>query len=59
MTKPPNPGSEAAQEQGCLCPVMDNHKGEGFRQGDDGPMFWIAGDCPLHGAKQKTDLGQG
>lgn len=59
MTKPPNPGSKEALDMGCLCPVMDNHAGEGFRQGDAGPMFWVAGDCPLHGAKSRAESGQG
>ena len=50
--KRPNPGSKEAQEMGCTCPVMDNHYGKGFMQGDDGPMFWMAGDCPIHGVKE-------
>ena len=52
MTKP-NPGSPEAQEAGCVCPTMDNHQGKGFMQGDKGPMFWIAGGCPLHGVKKE------
>lgn len=46
---PPNPGSEAAQERGCSCPVLDNHRGKGMPY-PDGPRFWINGDCPLHGS---------
>ncbi len=47
--KKPNPGSPKAVEQGCKCPVMDNHNGEGFHMGDNGPMFWMVRACPLHG----------
>ena len=50
--KQPNPGSPEAQEQGCKCPVMDNHYGKGFPLGKENePMFWVSFDCPLHGAK--------
>ena len=47
--KQPNPGSPEAVEKGCKCPVMDNHNGAGFHMGDNGPMFWMVRDCPLHG----------
>ena len=47
--KKPNPGSPEAVQQGCKCPVMDNHNGRGFHMGDNGPMFWMVRDCPLHG----------
>ena len=47
--KQPNPGSPEAVEKGCKCPVMDNHAGEGFHMGDNGPMFWMVRSCPLHG----------
>lgn len=53
--KKPNPGSQEAAEQGCTCPVMDNHGGKGFRQTAEGDLlFWISGDCPLHGNKPET-----
>ena len=39
----PNPGSDAALELGCSCPVLDNAHG----RRDDG-LFWIAADCPVH-----------
>ncbi len=49
----PNPGSEAALAQGCLCPVLDNEYGRGTFGTVDKPQaeknFWINGDCPLHG----------
>jgi hypothetical protein len=44
MNQPPNPGSAQAIKQGCTCPVMDNHYGEGFNNG----QFWITKGCPLH-----------
>ncbi len=40
----PNPGSDAALDAGCTCPVLDN--GHGRRS--DG-LFWITLGCPLHG----------
>lgn len=46
--KTPNPGSDEALEKGCLCPVLDNAHGEG--RGLDGSVFWVASDCPIHGA---------
>jgi hypothetical protein len=36
------PGSYAAVENGCKCPVMDNAE-----MPDD--KKWVNGDCPLHG----------
>lgn len=50
---PPNPGSDAAREQGCRCPVFDNAEGRGAwgSSGEDA-IFWINGDCPLHGKKE-------
>ena len=47
----PTPGSEAAVESGCTCPVLDNHHGKGFLL-DGAPVFWINAGCPLH-AKRK------
>ena len=46
-TLPPNPGSDAAVELGCTCPVLDNGRGAGY-MGREG-VFWIHGGCPLHG----------
>lgn len=57
MTKP-NPGSEEAIKAGCTCPVMDNNRGKGIPiPGKDGKIetaFWMSGDCPIHGFKDKT-----
>ena len=36
------PGSYAAVEKGCKCPVMDNEEMPDGRK-------WVNGDCPLHG----------
>lgn len=47
----PNPGSEEAQALGCTCPVISNHYGRGFRQGDGSRGFWMVEDCPVHGLK--------
>lgn len=43
----PSPGSDAAVEQGCTCPVMDNHYGKGVPY-IDGPVYWINAHCVLH-----------
>ena len=43
----PNPGSLEALRQGCTCPVIDNHHGEG-RPTIGGRSFLYAGNCPLH-----------
>lgn len=45
----PNPGSDEAVEQSCICPVLDNNHGQGV----DGGYWWITRDCPLHGAKER------
>ncbi len=49
-----NPGSKAAIDLGCTCPVMDNHYGKGIpmRHPENGEMqrtFWVDGSCPIHG----------
>lgn len=48
LKKLPNPGSDAAIEQGCKCPVLDNAHGKGCREG----MFWISENCPLHAERR-------
>ena len=50
----PTPGSDAAIERGCLCPVLDNHHGEGVLWGGK-PSFWVNANCPLHGGHPETD----
>lgn len=49
-TKQPNPGSKEAQDSGCICPVIDNHYGNGVPS-SDGPLFWMTSECPLHGTE--------
>ena len=44
----PNPGSDAAIVLGCLCPVLDNHHGEGWALYSGTMLFWITADCPVH-----------
>jgi hypothetical protein len=48
----PNPGSNEAQCDGCICPVLDNGRGKGYLGGmkdDDGnTLFVIVVGCPLH-----------
>lgn len=46
-TMTPNPGSVDAIRLGCLCPVIDNHYGQGMPY-PDGPRFWISENCPIH-----------
>lgn len=48
----PNPGSDAALDAGCTCPVLDNGHGTGRLQGAD-ILFWVAADCPLHSVEDK------
>lgn len=58
MSKP-NPGTKEAQDQGCTCPIIDNHYGKGVPDGKGGHNFWMNGDCPIHGIpvpKEKTEL---
>ena len=49
----PNPGSDAALELGCRCPVMDNGHGRDdfapFHGKTGEPCFWVTADCPIHG----------
>ena len=42
----PNPGSDEAIAQGCLCPILDN--GHGNDELGKTRGFWIVSDCPLH-----------
>ena len=45
-TETPNPGSQAAIDAGCKCPVMDNEYGAGYH-GQPG-IFVFSGNCPVH-----------
>lgn len=51
----PNPGSDAARDRGCRCPVMDNNRGKFPPWPDDG--WWLHPKCPLHGF-ELADHGQ-
>lgn len=44
------PGSDAAIDAGCTCPVKDNARGAGL----PGRLFWFSGDCPVH-INKETD----
>ena len=48
----PNPGSKAAIDAGCTCPVIDNEYGAGY-MGMEG-VFIYSGGCKLH--KPDNDL---
>lgn len=51
MQEKPPPGSKEARDQGCTCPVMDNHsgRGSGYVDEEGNPLFWFNGECPIHG----------
>ena len=53
MTEVPNPGSDEAIAQGCVCPVLDNAHGKGTGDG----LFWVNEDCPVHGRHDSTHKG--
>ncbi|HEX5015979.1 MAG TPA: hypothetical protein VFX15_00160 [Actinomycetes bacterium] len=42
----PHPGSQAAIDAGCICPVLDNNHGKSPPWPPDG--WWIVEGCPLH-----------
>jgi hypothetical protein len=53
-TDVPNPGSKEAVEGGCKCAIIDNHYGKGFPwPGYKENVFYISGDCPIHGFETK------
>lgn len=53
----PNPGSDAALNMGCTCPVIDNGHGRGYMGGikdNDGyTTFVFTEGCPVHGPRTK------
>jgi len=58
MDVKPNPGSRAASELGCTCPVMDNAYGHGIpgsEEAENGPHFYISAGCPVHGSSRKDE----
>lgn len=59
----PNPGSQQAREQGCICAVLDNSHGRGVpwprQDGKDPkqyPSFWITEGCPIHAPSSREAL---
>jgi len=51
-----SPGSDAAVKSGCLCPVMDNHRGSGYMGMPH--VFVMQEDCPLHGSESRKTWGE-
>ena len=46
------PGSSAALEAGCTCPVYDNAHGAGMGRDEHGRVVYVMDwDCPLHGGR--------
>jgi hypothetical protein len=53
MSEKPNPGSQEAQDQGCICPVMDNGRGDpeiGRIRG-----FVMVIGCPIHAPETNSE----
>lgn len=48
----PNPGSEEAREQGCVCPVLDNAHG---RRPEGWTWWYINMDCSLHASESTVE----
>ena len=46
VPRSPNPGSDEALAQGCLCPVLDNGHGKCPPYPPDG--WWMTMGCPVH-----------
>ena len=49
--KPPNPGSDAAIDAGCLCPVLDNAHGKGYMCIPG--VFVYTESCPVHNVDRR------
>jgi hypothetical protein len=50
----PKPGTDAAVNRGCKCPVIDNHRGKGYH-GDGKNLGWIITEgCHLHSFRTET-----
>jgi len=56
----PKPGSDAAVELGCSCPVLDNNHGDGIsmldHEGGRRTAYWINAGCSLHGTKPYPEV---
>ncbi len=49
------PGSDAAFEQGCTCPVIDNQHGLGAWESGGEMQYWMGEHCPLHGFTMRKE----
>jgi hypothetical protein len=54
MPDRPTPGHPDAVAAGCLCPIIDNGRGE--RPGPWG--FVVNGDCPMHRGGPNNENGE-
>lgn len=58
----PNPGSDEALEAGCICPVMDNNRGERppYPPSREHPFggWWMRTDCQVHGDSYGVEENQ-
>jgi hypothetical protein len=53
MLERPNPGSDEARAEGCICPVLDNNRGRSAPWPPDG--WWMREDCPVHSTEVAGD----
>ena len=53
----PNPGTYEAVARGCICPVIDNEYGRGWK-GKAGTYVYTVG-CPFHSTRRPLDRGTG
>jgi hypothetical protein len=49
----PNPGSDEAIDQGCICAVLDNNHGKFAPYPPHG--WWLTVGCPVHGEEIPDD----
>lgn len=53
------PGTQEAIDAGCLCPIMDNGHGRGYRYGPDRvPQYVYVENCPHHGHVVKAAIAR-
>lgn len=57
MESKPNPGTAEAIKAGCLCPVIDNHYGKGYR-GEAG-VYIYSEACHIHRRTRDDDSKKG
>jgi hypothetical protein len=56
LGEPPYPGSDAALDKGCICPVLDNGHGNTGLARDRGGWIIVTG-CPLHAPERSISEG--